>query len=265
MPAGGYLTSGAVGLGEAVVGLINSGKAKREAAKLQASRPQYTQSPYDKDALALAQSEVSTGMSGEAKNAYEQGIDRDLSGSLSTILKGGGSVNNVAEVFDHANQGRQKLAIMKDNLRLNQIHGLVTAQELNSQEREKAFQFNQWAPWADSAKANAGARTAADGQIWGGVNTLGSAIMGFGHELAAKKDTNNYFASNPERAGGGGRTFSGSYQVPLASTSGGAPNTSGIAPAFIGPNSGPNFSSPNVAPATFNLDQSSLPDISTLE
>lgn len=254
MPAGGLVTAGAIGLGETVVGLINSGKAKREAAQLEKSRPQYTQSPYYKDALNQAQSELSTGMSGEAKNAYEQGIDRDLSTSLSGILKGGGSVNNVAEVFDHATQGRQKLAMMKDNLRLNQIHNLVNAQQLNSEEREKAFQFNEWAPWADAAKANAGARTAAEGQIWGGVSTLGGALMGGGAAAKGAKQLGSMF-STPTSTGAA-PSHAGGYNVETADTSGGRPNTSGIGSPFL---------SPNATPVDFNLDQSGLPDISMLE
>jgi len=166
-----------IGVAQTVVGLIGSGKAKREAARLQGLRPKYKESPYYKDALSLAESELSTGMSADAENAYEQGTDRDLSTSLNAILQGGGSVNNVAQVFDQSQQGRQRLSLMKENLRLNQINNVVKAQQLNEEEREKAFQFNEFAPWADKAQANAEARKNASNMIWSGINSVGSAAM----------------------------------------------------------------------------------------
>lgn len=237
-----------MGLGETVMGLINAGKAKSEAARLQASRPKYQESPYYKDALSLSESELSTGMSGAAKNAYEQGLDRDLSTSLSAVLKGGGSVNNVAEVFDKSSQGRQRLAIMKDNLRLNQINNLVRSQQLVSDEREKAFQFNEWAPWADEAKANAAARTAAQGEIMTGINTAGGALMSGLSSAKGAKQLGSFFSSAPPASpttSGGGPSFT---PVERASTTT-APNTGGFQV------------SPNVRPMEFNLDQSGLPDI----
>lgn len=256
MPAGGLVTAGAIGLTESVIGLINKGKANRNAAKLQASRPKYSESPYYKDQISLAKSELSTGMSGEAKTAYEQGIDRDLSGSLSAILKGGGDANNVATVFDSSQQGRQRLAMMKDNLRLNQINNVVRAEQLNTEEREKAFQFNGWAPWADEAKANAAARTAAEGQIMQGVNTLGSSVIRGASVVQGRNDLNKLFQSSPSSGGQSG-SFNGDTLPQRAGTGATRPDTGSLSPAFI---------SPNTPPMNFNdVSNYGLPDISTQE
>lgn len=254
MPAGGLVVAGVIGAATLVSGIIAKNKAKKEAAKLAASRPKYAPSPDYRDAVQLAKSEVSTGMSGEAKNAYEQGIDRNLSTSLSAILKSGGSANNVAEVFDVANQGRQKLAMMKDNLRLNQINQLVRAQQMNSEEREKGFQFNEWAPWADSAKANAGAREAADQQINSGISTIGGAAMSFAGAKGGASKLGNYFSqagaeqAAPQRIGGSNNSPG------LADISGGRSNFA------------PNQISPYIQDRDFStVNQNSMPDISTFE
>src|SRR5258706_12992857 len=119
---GSGATQTAFGAAETVVGLINNAKAKKEAAKLAASRPKLTNSPFVKDQLSLAESNLSTGMGAETKAAYEGGLSRDLSTSLNTILKGGGSVNNVSQVFDSSAQGRQRLGLIKENMRLNSIN-----------------------------------------------------------------------------------------------------------------------------------------------
>jgi len=168
-----------VGLGavETTVGLINKGKAKKEAAKLAANRPKLTDSPYIKDELSLAKSDLSNGMSAEAKSAYEGGLSRDLSTSLNTILKSGGSVNNVSQVFDSSAQGRQRLGLIKENLRLNNVNNLIRAQDTAENERQQEFQFDNWAPWVDAAKANGQARQAADAQIWSGIDTAGGGLI----------------------------------------------------------------------------------------
>src|SRR5687768_5262145 len=92
----------ALGAAEAVAGLFKSGKAKREAARLEASRPELASSPFVKDQLSLTTSELASGMSAESESAYTQGVERDLSTSLDAILKGGGDVNNVADIFDRS-------------------------------------------------------------------------------------------------------------------------------------------------------------------
>jgi hypothetical protein len=183
----------AVGVGTAAYGVIKGAKAKKEAKRLAASRPKIEASPYLDDQLSLAKSELSSGMSGAAENAYEQGLSRDVSGSLDAILKGGGDVNNVAEIFDRSAVGRQRLALMKENLRLSQINNLVNAQNAYGNQDQQRFQFNEWAPWADSAQANAQGRQGAENMIWSGVQTAGSGVAGYMQGQQAKSDYNNYF------------------------------------------------------------------------
>lgn len=186
----------AVGVGTAAYGVVKGAKAKKEAKRLAASRPKLEASPYLDDQLSLAKSELSSGMSGAAENAYEQGLSRDVSGSLDAILKGGGDVNNVAEIFDRSAVGRQRLALMKENLRLSQINNLVNTQNAYGNQDQQRFQFNEWAPWADSAQANAQARQGAQNMIWSGVQTAGSGVAGYMQGQQAKSDMNNYFQTN---------------------------------------------------------------------
>lgn len=183
----------AVGVGTAAYGVVKGAKAKKEAKRLAASRPELEASPYLDDQLSLAKSELSSGMSGAAENAYEQGLSRDVSSSLDAILKGGGDVNNVAEIFDRSAVGRQRLALMKENLRLSQIGNLVNAQNAYGNQEQQRFQFNQWAPWADSAQANAQARQGAQNMIWSGVQTAGSGVAGYMQGQRANSDYNSYF------------------------------------------------------------------------
>jgi hypothetical protein len=185
----------ALGAAEAVAGLFKSGKAKRQAAELERTRPELANSPFVADQLALAQSEFANGMSAEAESAFGQGIDRDLSTSLDAILKGGGDVNNVADIFDRSQVGRQRLSMMKENLRLSQINNLVNAQGAAENERLQQFEFNDWRPWADKAQGNAQARQGAENMIWGGLQTAGAAATSFLQGQNAQQDYNNYLST----------------------------------------------------------------------
>lgn len=178
----------AIGLGTAAYGIYNSEHAKSEAKKLQNSRPKITDSPYLKDQLSLSESELSTGMSGEAKAAYESDMDRSLSTSLSAVLKGGGSPNNVGEIFSNNAQGRQRLALMKDNLRLAEIDRVSRSEDAKEQERLQQFQVNVDAPWKDAAQGVAQERAAANNEIWSGIGTAGSGIMKGMETSRAKSD-----------------------------------------------------------------------------
>lgn len=204
----------ALGLAQTVTGLINSKKTKREAARLAASRPKLESSPYLDDQLSLAQNELSNGMSGAAENAYEQGLSRDVSSSLDAILKGGGDVNNVAEIFDRSAVGRQRLSLMKENLRLSQINNLVNAQGAMENQRQQMFQFNDWAPWADASRANAASRQKAQDMLWGGLQTVASGVMSAGQSAGAQNDLNNYFQGPQGNGYNGNPQYSQVQQVP---------------------------------------------------
>lgn len=175
IPASDLIQTG-LGVVEGAIGLINSGKTKEEAAQLQRSRPQYQISPLAGQDLSLAQSELSNGASA-AERAYATLDNGATSNSISAILKGGGNVNSIGEVYGNGQEGRLKLAAMRDSLRLNRINNLYRASEENQQEQQTAWQLNRFAPWEDKAQANAAARTGAQGQIFGGLNIAATGAM----------------------------------------------------------------------------------------
>ena len=198
MPIPALAIPAALGVAQVATGLIKGGKAKDEGKLLRATRPKLEASQFVDDQLSLAQSELANGLSGETERAYEEGLSRDVSTSLDAILKGGGDINNIPEIFDRSATGRQRLALMKENLRLSQINNLVNAQGAAENQRQQMFQFNQWAPWADDAKANAAARQGAEDMIWGGLQTVASGATGALNALQGQAASNSYF-QNPQQ------------------------------------------------------------------
>jgi hypothetical protein len=218
----------AVGAGTLIYGAIEKGEANSKAKQLQNSRPQLPNSPYTADELSLSKSELANPLSADASRSLQEDNDRSLSTSIDAILKGGGSVNNVAQVFDGSQRGNQRLALMKENLRLNKINNFMNASRNAEQERQQQFQFNQFAPWADQAQANAAAKAGADQTINSGVNTLSSSIAG---KVASDRNNaamNAYLngGSVSDPGGASGATFSSPNTTALA-TGGQSPQVGG--------------------------------------
>lgn len=166
--------AGAVSLIELGIGEANKAQSKAEAATLSASRPKVG---LNSDELNLAESELQQGVSARAERAYEMQSNKGLSGSLSALLKGGGNLNSVGDLYANADEGRQRLTMLNENTRLNNIQNLISAIRNNVSEQQKQFEFNEWMPWADKAQANAQQRVGADAQVSAGMQGIGSAAM----------------------------------------------------------------------------------------
>lgn len=167
----------ALGLGEDIAGFVNKGNAKAEAAELARTRPKYQIQKEFGENVDLASSELSNGMSADAKRTYDNQATGSESNSLSAILKGGGGVNSVGAIYGAGESGRENLSVIRDNMRLNQIQNLIAQRQAMAQEKTTQWQVNEYDPWKDKAQANAEARKGADDQIWGGLGTIGSGVM----------------------------------------------------------------------------------------
>lgn len=156
-------------------GIVKNAQAKKQAAINEASRPKYTRSPYVGQQLSLAESEL---MNNQEDDIMRQQGDEDLSASLDAIMKGGGNPNNVSAIFGESQRGRQRYALIRSNIRMNKIQNLQRAQELAEEDRERAFGFNEVAPYKDRAAAIAQSAQSAQADISSGVDSLASAVGG---------------------------------------------------------------------------------------
>lgn len=174
----GAIAQAGIGTLESVVGLINMGKANKEAKLLSKTRPQYEVDPNAGKELSLTESELgSGGLSANAKQAYDNLNNQQFSSSLDAILRGGGSVNNVSDVFDASEQGKQNLALMNDQLRLSKISNFINSERYNTEQTDKAWQINKFAPYMDKVTANGQARQQAQSMVWSGLGTAGAGAI----------------------------------------------------------------------------------------
>jgi len=92
----------AVGVGSLAYGIYNSEHKKSQAKKKEKAagqRPVYNiQEPTLRNQY-MAENLAQQGMTDEAKNLYEQRANRGLSESLDALLKVGGGVNSVSDLY----------------------------------------------------------------------------------------------------------------------------------------------------------------------
>lgn len=189
----------AAGLAQLVAGAVNAHKTKKIAKELERTRPKYNISQLAKDDLSLAESEASNGgFSASAETAYNNLNNQQFSSLLDAILKGGGSVNNVSEVYGNGEEGRQRLALLSDQMRLAKINNLMKVRDMYRGEQDKEFQINQFAPYRDKVEANNNARTQAQNQLWGGIGTVADAGMNYFGGKYQENQYDDYFGGQPQ-------------------------------------------------------------------
>lgn len=161
-------------------GLINTSKANAEGNYLEATKPVKKTSQFDRDALALTESNLANGMSAEAERAYDDSEDRSLSTAISAILKGGGSSNTIGDMYANSSQGRQQIAIIRENLRMKNVDEYLKQLDNMANEDEKNFLVNEYGPYINKLKAVGEAKRKAAEQTAKGLDSLGGSGGGGG-------------------------------------------------------------------------------------
>lgn len=198
VPGIGTIIGGTVGLAEGIIGLSNEAKAKKEAEQQALNRPQYQISPLAGQELSLSESDLGNGMSAGATKAYDDLNNQQYSSSIGAIVRSGGDVNSIGSIYGSSQDGRLKLAQMKDNIRLAQINNYVKANNAYQDAQQTQWQLNKFAPWQDKAQAISAARQGASQQASQGLNTATSAAMGFANNLQEQNALKNpVIVNNP--------------------------------------------------------------------
>jgi len=161
------------GIAQTVSGFVQKSKAKKMARNNK--RPVYNIPTEISDNSAVTDSRASRGLSGQAVDLYKKDSDRKITTSIDAILKGGGSVNNIADLYTATNDGVSRMALLDDEMRSRNVAAYVSQNNTSAEYKDKAWQINQYAPYADKAQAAAALSKMGTDNIWKGINTVGSA------------------------------------------------------------------------------------------
>src|SRR5690348_14795255 len=201
IPAADVVQAGA-GVIEGAIGLIGAGKARREAERLQSERPDYQISPLTGEDLSLAKSELASNNS-VAEQAYRDLNNSQFSSTIGSVLKSGGTPNSVGAIYGNNQEGRLRLAMMSDQLRLAKINNLVRESQSMQDAQQTKFLLNQYYPWEDKVQANAQARNNAQNLISSGFQTFGAGAMNAANALNEQKQLGNPVITIPNNSTSG--------------------------------------------------------------
>lgn len=167
-----------VGLGTAAYSII-SGVSKNNKAKKMAranKRPNYEIPKAVQDNQRLLESRAGQGLSDNGVQLYRQASDRQTTSTLDAILKGGGTVNNIGELYSSTNDGIAKMALIDEEMRARNVAALVQQNNIIGDHQDKAWQVNTWGPYADKAQAAAALKAQGSKQIESGITTAVSTV-----------------------------------------------------------------------------------------
>lgn len=208
------IAGAALGAGEMIYG----NHLKKEAAKAAAANvmPKYQIGPEEQQMLSTAESQAGTGMSDAAREALRQNSDRALGTSIDAITRGGGNVNAISSLAEGTQQGLNKMALYEDDARLKHLQMLQEARARMSANRDKAYQINDYGPWANRAQAIAQQQAAAQNTFNSGLNTLGIGLISTASNMPGGAGIPK-FGNQPSASGTAG------YLPPIATPASQAP------------------------------------------
>lgn len=188
---------------------------KHEAKELEKNRPKLRKDVNAQNNLNLVESDLANGMSSKAETAYNDIVDREFSSSLGSILRGGGDVNSIGSLYGANEEGRQKLAIMKDNLRLNQIKTVLDQSDyVDKRNYISPFQINEYQPFQDKAAAIGTARGQAAKATNDDTNTFVSSIMRLGEDGSLNGSSKSGSSKSSFNMSGNNTAGEGSFDDP---------------------------------------------------
>jgi hypothetical protein len=179
------------GLVQAATGAIQKAKAKRIARSN--PRPDYRRPQEIDTNQAVAESRAGQGLSDGALQVYDQSNDRALTSSIEAVTKGGGSVNNIGAIYGNNITGRQRMVMLDEEMRSRNIKGLIDQNNEMAGYKDKEWQIDVFAPYADKAQAAATLAKQSSENIWKGVSSVGSAVGNYATGQLYKNEADRVF------------------------------------------------------------------------
>lgn len=189
------IVQGGIGLVNTIAGGIGEGKTEAELNRTMKLRPDYQIQKPILDNQAIEESRASHGLSDSTINNYQEFAQRGLSSSLDAILKGGGSMNNVGNLYGSYGSNERSLAILDDQARANNVRSLVDQNRELGGELDKQWEINKWAPWADKMQALNAKLKRQGAQFQSGLSTVASAASNYGTSKEYQKEGDSVYGA----------------------------------------------------------------------
>lgn len=178
----GAITQGVTGGLTIIEGKLDKRKANK-AEKALGQRPVYNITEPTLKNQFMAENVVQEGLSEESKLMYSQRADRGLSESIDALLKVGGGVNSVSDLYSIYQDDNVDLANLNDQIKFRNQQLLMQQNKEMSDELDKAWQLNTFDPWKDEKQRIAEMRTIAESKVMAGRSMLAGGASAMASQI----------------------------------------------------------------------------------
>jgi len=145
---------------------------------------------FDND--SLAESRAQSGLSDTSKDFYSSTAERGLTSGIDTTLRGGGTVNNIQNLYDSYLQGERSIAAEDDNRRIQNLKTVMDTNVELAGQKTQEWALNKYEPYKDKMKAATQEKEAGYGNLFGGL----SDGMGVASAYATSKFNEDLLENN---------------------------------------------------------------------
>lgn len=234
----GNLGGIALGAAQFIKGISDSKKAKNELDNLR--QPFYkVQDAYYQN-KNLAEERAGGGVGPDTMNYLTTEGQRGLGSSISALNQGGGSPNDVANLFDSYSRSIQSTAAKDSQAHQQNIDYFMQANKDLAGQQNTAWTINEYQPYEAKLKELTERRAAAEQNEWGGLSTAVGSLTagGVGKQNASLVNklfsTQDPYANNSYAKGTGYAPASSTGQP--VDTRGQAPSPAGSLGGYLDPN-----------------------------
>lgn len=189
---------------QAILGAWQTLNAVKQAKKNQ--RPFYNIDPTFQQNIDILSNTM--GLPQETMNLLFNRIGQGTSQGIDAILGAGGNPNQVATILNNQNRSLQDVSSADALQRKQDLNNLINARLMLAGERDKAFQINEYAPFADKAAAISMQKQAGLQNIGGAFNSA-SGMFANKATMDLAEQLFNLNPANQQRTGGATGAMSG--------------------------------------------------------
>ena len=204
----GASTQGTTGFLTILEGKLDKRKAMK-AEKALGNRPVYSIPEPTLKNQFMAENLAQQGLSDESQMMYSQRADRGLSESMDALLKVGGGINSVSDLYSAYQDKNVELASLNDQIKFRNQQVLANQNSQMADELDKQWSLNIFDPWKDEKQQIAEMRALAENKVSAGRSMVaqsgatmagGGGDMGGGNSGGGQKQQRKTYQTNNQDA-----------------------------------------------------------------
>lgn len=176
MPAG-FLFPLISGIVTGVSGAVDMRRAKKREEAL-GERPPYEIPEPTMRNQSMAENIGQQGLSDATMTQMTQANDRAMMNSIDALLKAGGGMQSISDVYNKFGENSAEIAVLDDQARFRNQQLFMNQNSIMADELDKKFQLNVLDPWKDEKRAIAELRALGNTKKMAGASMIANSMGG---------------------------------------------------------------------------------------